>query len=105
MLDLRPIHGIFSLACFERKSPKERNMAKAKSTTVYQLKITLKGSKPPIWRRIHVADDTTLDDLHWIVQETMGWYNCHLHQFFIDGEYYSDPEMEIDEALDETKFK
>ncbi|MCK4340155.1 MAG: plasmid pRiA4b ORF-3 family protein [Phycisphaerae bacterium] len=48
---------------------------------VHELKITLRGSKPPIWRRVAVASDCTLAELHEIVQMVMGWMNEHLHQF------------------------
>jgi hypothetical protein len=52
----------------------------AKPTVIYQLKITLRGSKPPIWRQIQVHSNTTLPQLHQIIQLAMGWHNCHLHQ-------------------------
>ncbi len=58
---------------------------------IYQIKVTLRGSKPPIWRRLLVAGDTTLFDLHKIIQIAMGWTDSHLHQFIIDGAYYSIP--------------
>ncbi len=64
-----------------------------KSRSVYQLKILLSESNPPIWRRVLATDTTTLNDLHWIIQQSMGWTDCHLHQFIIDGQYYSDPEF------------
>ena len=59
---------------------------------VYQLKVTLDDSKPPIWRRILVSENITLHDLHEIIQRVMGWHNYHLHMFRISGQIYGDPE-------------
>lgn len=67
---------------------------------IYQLKVTLKRIKPPIWRRVQVPGNITLYRLHKILQVVMGWYNYHLYQFVIDGTYYSDPD---DEGLIEVK--
>jgi hypothetical protein len=53
---------------------------------VYQVKVTLDGIKPPIWRRIQVRGDVTLFKLHKIIQAAMGWEDYHLHQFMV-GEY------------------
>lgn len=60
---------------------------------IYQIKITLSGVKPPIWRRIEVLSDITLGKLHQIFQTAMGWENYHLHQFIIKNVFYgqSDP--------------
>ena len=60
---------------------------------VYQMKVTLKGSKPPIWRRIQVASTTTLAQLHQVIQRVMGWESYHLYQFVVGGMEYSDPNM------------
>lgn len=46
-------------------------------TTIYQLKVTIKDIRPPIWRRIQVESSTTLSKLHLIIQAAMGWYNYH----------------------------
>ncbi len=61
--------------------------ARETSTTLYQFKITLLDVKPSIWRRIQV-EDCTLAKLHEHIQTAMGWMNCHLHLFVIDGERY-----------------
>src|SRR5438105_12425029 len=71
-------------------------MARAKRSItpiVYQIKVTLKGSKPPIWRRIQVTSATTLAQLHHIVQRVMGWKGSHLYQFVVGGMEYGDPRM------------
>ena len=80
-------------------------MARAKRATtrvVYQIKVTLEGSKPPIWRRIQVTSETTLAQLHRILQRVMGWEGYHLYQFVVGGLAYGDPsileEMEGEDA-------
>lgn len=46
--------------------------------TIYQVKVTLIGSKPPVWRKFLIADTTTLHRLHSILQTVMGWTTSHL---------------------------
>jgi len=48
---------------------------------VYQFKISLKGIRPPVWRRIQVPDNYTFWDLHVAIQDAMGWSDAHLHSF------------------------
>ena len=59
------------------------------SQGIYQLKITLKHIAPPIWRRIQVAGDTILGDLHFNLQAGMGWENDHLHVFRVGKAEYA----------------
>jgi len=42
-----------------------------------------------IWRRLRVQGNTSLGDLHHIIQIAMGWGNEYLHCFHIYGEDYS----------------
>ncbi len=63
--------------------------------TVYQLKITLKEIRPPIWRRVQVRSDTTLAQLHRVIQLLMGWTNSHLYSFTIQGTEYGVPMPEF----------
>jgi hypothetical protein len=51
----------------------------------YQLKITLIGIEPPIWRRMQVPSSIRLCCLHSAFQVVMGWTDSHLHQFEKDG--------------------
>jgi hypothetical protein len=69
--------------------------------TVFQFKITLRGSTPPIWRRIQV-EDCTLDQLHEHIQNAMGWTNSHLHDFNIGGMTYGNPAL-LDNGFDDAE--
>jgi len=84
------------MAARRPRSPKT-----APTSTIYQMKITLRDVDPPVWRRLLIPADATLGDLNFILQAAMGWTNSHLHQFTIDGMDYSDPRFEVDGAEDE----
>jgi hypothetical protein len=71
-------------------------------TPLYQLKITLRDCKPPIWRRIVVRADMKLDRLHRVIQTVMGWSDCHLHQFVVGRVFYGVPDRERDDFGTET---
>ena len=47
----------------------------------YQLKITLKNSHPPIWRRCVVPQGLTFSQLSVVLNITMGWSGSHLSGF------------------------
>jgi len=74
-----------------------RTPTKAAPVPVYQVRITLRGTKPPIWRRVAVPSDITLAELHEIIQIVMGWYDCHLHQFVVKCPERKPSSMELRE--------
>ncbi len=47
----------------------------------YELKISLKDAKPPIWRKVIVPSDINFMQLHNIIQVAMGWQNYHMYEF------------------------
>lgn len=78
------------------------------SNQIYQIKVTLDDTHPPIWRRIQVSSNTTLLKLHDILQIVMGWEDYHLHMFTIEGSSYGDPaDDEYGDlgTVDEARFK
>lgn len=75
-----------------------------------QLKISLIGVKPLIWRRVVVNSDISLGDLHDVIQTVMLWSDTHLHKFYdkhqtymmpFDGCEYEDQQEQI-EAYEEA---
>ena len=75
----------------------------ASANMVYQLKVTLAGARPPIWRRLLVDSSTSFRDLHQIIQIAMGWHGSHLHLFQTqDRRVIGDPEEDTDGFLNLT---
>lgn len=50
---------------------------------VYQLRTWIRHISPQIWRRLLVRSDSTIAQLHAILQIVFGWTDEHLHIFFI----------------------
>ncbi|MCY7340814.1 MAG: plasmid pRiA4b ORF-3 family protein [Pseudonocardia sp.] len=69
---------------------------------VYQLKIGLRGFRPPVWRRVLVPADADLGALHLVIRAVLNWDDDHLHVFTADRRCYSDPFFELDGCADEN---
>jgi Plasmid pRiA4b ORF-3-like protein/Domain of unknown function (DUF6933) len=79
----------------ERNAPAPSPRAPA-TGNVFQLKITLLDTKPPIWRRVLVDGGSTLDHLHEVIQAAFGWWNYHLHEFEVGRTLYGVPDPDED---------
>ncbi|MHA7685969.1 plasmid pRiA4b ORF-3 family protein [Cupriavidus sp. PET2-C1] len=55
-----------------------------------QLRISLSGLSPPVWRRVLVPEHLTLGQLHNVIQVVMGWADEHPHTFSIRGRRYGE---------------
>jgi hypothetical protein len=61
-----------------------------------QVKLTLRGvSKPPVWRRLLLPAEMRLDQLHEVIQTSMGWTDTHLHVFSTAAGDYGVPDPEL----------
>lgn len=76
----------------------------SKADRIYQFKVKLVDSKPPIWRRIQVRR-CFLCKLHEYIQIAFGWKNCHLHQFDVDGVIYGNPNQLLDGFEDDPEIE
>jgi hypothetical protein len=62
----------------------------------YQIKVGLRGAKPPIWRRLELPADTSLPALHDIIQVAFGWQDSHLHLFETPYGSFGVPDPDMD---------
>ncbi|WP_344250681.1 plasmid pRiA4b ORF-3 family protein [Isoptericola hypogeus] len=65
---------------------------------VFRLRVDLVRATPPIWRRLDLRSDLTLDVVHQVLQDAFAWTDSHLHRFTLgtdawdnDGEQFLCP--------------
>jgi hypothetical protein len=63
-------------------------MASETIPPVYQLHVWIRRISPMIGRRLLVPSESTLADLHDVLQSAFGWSDFHLHRFRIHGRDY-----------------
>ncbi len=84
----------------ERANPEIDLPPAPAAPSAYTLRIDVADAKPPIWRRLVVRSDVTLDVLHRIIQAAFGWWDYHLHRFSL-GDPYTSPYFVTPGDLDE----
>jgi hypothetical protein len=68
-------------------APVSRRGPRRSEVVTYQVRVDLKGTKPPLWRRLELASDLFLDQVHAIIQIAFGWTDSHLHGFGSGPDY------------------
>ncbi len=90
----------FRLASAPR--PRKRAVKMTRKTTrgsTARLKVTLRHTRPPVWRRLEVPTALSLGALHDILQIAFGWTNSHLHQFHVGDQHFGMIDHESDDAI------
>jgi hypothetical protein len=79
-------------------TPKRGKPATAKTSVamVHTIKVTLAGSRPPIWRRLQVPSDITLRALHHVLQAAFGWEDYHMWVFESPLGRYGLPDRDLE---------
>ena len=67
-----------------RRGPRRRGAA-----VTYRIRVDLKDTRPPLWRRLELASDLFLDELHEVIQVAFGWTDSHLHGFASGPSFYA----------------
>lgn len=74
---------------------------------IFRVRVDLNNARPPIWRRLDLRSNLTLDAVHQVLQTAYDWTDSHLHRFSIGGEPFDMAaewflcEYDVEEAEDE----
>jgi Plasmid pRiA4b ORF-3-like protein len=63
-------------------------------TTVYRVKVSLYGAKPPVWRRLEIPSAMPLNLVHAVLQVAFGWHDYHLHVFETVCGQFGSPDLD-----------
>jgi hypothetical protein len=105
----QPRSNVLQFPGSHRPNPALASVTRPSATgRIVQLKVTLQNIEPPVWRRVLVDADSTLDHVHEVIQAAFGWWNYHLHEFEIDGTRYGVPDPDDDwgpPTVDERRIR
>jgi hypothetical protein len=80
--------GMPELDPFAQTPPPSRRRPRRDDVVVFQVRVDLTGTKPPLWRRLELASDLFLNEVHEVIQAAFGWTDSHLHEFASGKDYY-----------------
>lgn len=87
--DLRQLAGQMSLVAggdfAKRTSNPHLRHPRRKVPAIFRIRVDLNDAHPPIWRRLDLRSDLTLDAVHQVLQAAFDWSDGHLHRFSIGG--------------------
>lgn len=82
--------GVGAEQVFDRRNPMIDLPDPPAEPVLLTVRISLRGSKPEVWRRLTIPGDLDLGRVHDAIQQAMGWTESHLHRFSL-GDPYSGP--------------
>ena len=71
---------------------------------IYQLRVSLDGTAPPVWRRILVSANVTLRQAHGVLQKAMGWDGTLEYVYRQDGREFGPPANPAVYVEDDSMF-
>jgi hypothetical protein len=58
-----------------------RRRPRRPDVVTYRVRLDLRGTKPPLWRRLELASDLFLNQVNQVIQWALNWTDTHLHHF------------------------
>ncbi|HEY4536060.1 MAG TPA: plasmid pRiA4b ORF-3 family protein [Enteractinococcus sp.] len=75
---------------FSRPMPRRHRKPQLDQRYLFQLRIDLHRARPPIWRRVEVWSDITLNVVHDVIQAAFDWDDVYLHRFALGNMPFDD---------------
>ena len=68
----------------------DRRRPEPSAVQVLTVRVDLHHSTPPIWRRLELRSDLSLEDVHTVLQTAFDWAGYHLWRFAAGGEPFEE---------------
>ena len=97
LADLRRLAGDVGLVdgrLVRRTTRPELRRPRLGELRILRVRVDLDHADPPIWRRLDLRSDLTLDVVHHVLQVAFSWMDSHLHRFALGGQPF-DPTSQV----------
>lgn len=75
------------------KNVNDKKPQKSKKYKYYEIKVTIKNTHPPVWRRLQIPSGITFHQLNAIIQLAFDWCGYHLYEFEIGSASYREGKL------------
>jgi hypothetical protein len=86
----KPLDGTMQRSRALRRRQARASTARRLPLRTLRVSTVLAHTDPPIWRRLELASDLRLDELHRVLQAAFEWEGGHLHQFSAEDRTWDD---------------
>ena len=90
LLPAKPLDGTAPRSRALRRRQSQASTARRLPLRTLRVSTVLAYTDPPIWRRLELASDLRLDELHRVLQAAFQWEGGHLHQFSAESRTWDD---------------
>ena len=90
LLPTKPLDGTAPRSRALRRRQSRASAARRLPPRTLRVSTVLAYTHPPIWRRLELASDLRLDELHRVLQAAFQWEGGHLHQFSAENRIWDD---------------
>jgi hypothetical protein len=72
-------------------------------TTMHQVRVSLQGVEPEVWRRLLLPSDVTMDEAIWLMLAGMGWEIYHLYDLRLGEVAYGMPDEDFNASIADAR--
>ena len=84
---------IYSLEGNTKNIKSDKNTQTSKKYKYYEIKVSIRDTHPPVWRRLQIPSGITFHELNAIIQLAFDWCGYHMYEFEIGATLHEEGQL------------